>query len=86
MGRVLTLQRSLVTPTDRSRYLERLKVRQAYYKSANCNFWVFEESGLPGAFIEFTEARDARTLRAAHAGAPETLLDPSRIYAEVELS
>jgi hypothetical protein len=46
---------------------------------------VFEESSLPGAFIEFTEADDDQTLTVAHANAPHKTLDPTRIYQEVKL-
>ena len=62
MGRALTIQRTLVTPPDRERFHERLRQKQAYYEKANCRFWVFEEAGLPGAFLEFFEASDAKTL------------------------
>ena len=41
--------------------------------------------GFRGAFLEFCEAPDAATLAKAHASAPERVLDPSRIYHEVEL-
>jgi hypothetical protein len=47
---------------------------------------VFEESGLPGAFIEFVEASDRDTLDSALENAPDRLLDPARVYEEVELS
>jgi hypothetical protein len=40
---------------------------------------------LPGAFLEFFEADDATTLARAHAGAPDPVLDPNRVYTEVEL-
>jgi hypothetical protein len=46
---------------------------------------VFEETSLPGAFVEFTEADSEETLIAAHANAPHKTLDPSRVYQEVEL-
>jgi hypothetical protein len=46
---------------------------------------VFEETSLPGAFIEFTEADDEQTLTTAHANAPHKTLDPSRVYQEVQL-
>jgi hypothetical protein len=46
---------------------------------------VFEETSLPGAFVEFTEAADEQTLTVAHANAPHKTLDPSRVYQEVEL-
>lgn len=86
MARALTIQRTLVTPPDRGRYLERLRRKREYYKQAKCRFWAFEEAGLPGAFLEFFEADDQQTLARAHAGAPEPVLDPNRVYREVELS
>lgn len=85
MARALTIQRTLVTPNDRDRFHERLRRKREYYAQANCRFWAFEEAGLPGAFLEFFEASDAETLARAHAGAPEPVLDPNRVYREVEL-
>ena len=85
MGRALTIQRTLVTPPDRERFHEKLKKKQAYYAKANVRFWAFEEAGLPGAFLEFFEANDPETLARAHAGAPEPVLDPNRVYTDVEL-
>jgi hypothetical protein len=85
MGRALTIQRTLVTPPERERFQDKLRKKQDYYTKANCRFWVFEETGLPGAFLEFFEASDPETLARAHAGAPEPVLDPNRVYAEVEL-
>jgi hypothetical protein len=85
MPRALTIQRTTVTPRERERFNERLRRKAEYYAKANCRFWVFEETGLPGAFLEFFEASDAATLAKAHAGAPEQILDPNRVYQEVEL-
>ena len=85
MPRALTIQRTLVTPPDREKFHEKLKRKQAYYASAKCRFWAFEEASLPGAFLEFFEADDAATLAKAHAGAPDSVLDPNRVYTEVEL-
>ena len=85
MPRALTIQRTLVTPPDRERFQEKLRRKADYYTKANCRFWVFEEAGLPGAFLEFFEAADAETLARAHAAAPEQVLDPNRVYQEVEL-
>ena len=84
MPRALTIQRTLVTPPDRDRFHEKLRRKLEYYTKANCRFWAFEEAGLPGAFLEFFEAADAETLARAHAAAPEPVLDPNRVYAEVE--
>jgi hypothetical protein len=85
MPRALTVQRTLVTPPERKKFAERLKRNREYYAQANCRYWVFEEAGLPGAFLEFYEAADPQTLARAHASAPERVLDPARIYHEVEL-
>jgi len=79
------MKRTIVTLPDRARYMERLAKRKAYYASAGCNFWVFEEAALNGAFVEFTEAPDRTTLQAALANATELVLDPNRIYQEVAL-
>jgi hypothetical protein len=85
MPRALTVQRTLVTPQDRKKFAEKLKRNREYYAAANCRYWVFEEASLPGAFLEFCEAPDHQTLVRAHASAPEPMLDPARIYHEVEL-
>jgi hypothetical protein len=85
MGRALTVQRTLVTPPDREKFAQKLQRMHAYYESAGCSYTVFEEAGLPGAFLEFFEAPDAATLARAHASAPDRVLDPTRIYHEVEL-
>ena len=85
MLRVLSIQRTLVTPRDREKFALRMKRNQAFYAQAGCRYWVFEEMGLPGAFLEFFEAPDAATLSKAHASSPERILDPARIYHEVEL-
>ena len=85
MSRVLTMHRKIVPPQERKSYFDRLRAKRDYYKRANCTFWAFEEEGLPGAFLEFFEAPDAQTLTAAHAAAPEPIVDPRRIYRLVEL-
>ena len=85
MSRVLTMHRKIVPPQERKSYFDRLRAKRDYYKRANCTFWAFEEAALPGAFLEFFEAPDAPTLTAAHAAAPEPIVDPRRIYKLVEL-
>jgi hypothetical protein len=84
MARSLTLQRLTIPRNEREKYLQKLKVRRDHYKASNCRFWVFEERSLPGAFIEFTEADDDAVLAGAHASAPQRILDPARIYQEVD--
>ena len=85
MPKVLTMHRKIVPPPERKKYMERLRAKRDYYGRANCRFWACEETGLQGAFLEFFEAPDAPTLTAAHAAAPEPIVDPGRIYREVEL-
>lgn len=86
MPRALTIHRTAVPPTDRARYLERVRAREAHYKSMGVRYWVFVEHALAGAFVEFCEADSPAELAAAHAAAPEPPRDPSRIYTQLELS
>ena len=85
VSRALTIQRTLVIPAERKKFAQKLQRTHAYYASAGCRYTVFEEAGLPGAFLEFFEAPDAATLARAHASAPDRVLDPARVYHEVEL-
>ena len=85
MPKALTVQRTLVTPPERERFYERVRRKREYYALAKCRYWVFEEAGLPGAFLEFFEAPDKDTLAKAHAESPDRVLDPRRVYTEVEL-
>ena len=86
VARALTVKRTVVPKSGRGDYVARMREREAYYKQAGCRFWVYEEAGLPGAFIEFTEGPSPDALAAAHAEAPEPPLDAHRIYTEVQLS
>lgn len=86
MARALVMKRTIVPLPERARYMERLCKRKAYYASAGCNFWVFEEAALNGAFIEFTEAPNRDTLQAALAAATDQVLDANRIYQEIPLT
>ena len=85
MARAFTIQRSTVPLGERERYFERLRACSSHYRAANCRFWVCEETGLPGAFIEFTEADDVITLTVAHANSPHRILDPARISHETAI-
>ena len=85
MPKALTVQRTLVTPPDRERFAERVQAKREHYRQAGCRYWVFEEAALPGAFLEFFEAPDRETLARAHANSSDRVLDPARVYLEVEL-
>ena len=84
-GRALALQRTIVTPAERARFLGRGRQLREHYAGRDCRYWVFEDSQLPGAFIELTEAGNVPALSAALAGAQEFVIDPARVYQEVEL-
>jgi hypothetical protein len=85
LPRQLSIQRTTVPSNEREKYFERLKAVKAHYASANCRFWVFEESSLRGAFVEFTEADDETSLTLALASAPHRIFDAARIYHELEI-
>jgi hypothetical protein len=85
MPRALSIHRTTVPAGERARYLQRVKATKAHYTANGCRFWVFEQTGLSGAFLEFTEAPDEKTLVAAHERLPERLTAGPRVYAEIEL-
>ncbi len=86
MPRALTMHRVTVPSRDREKYLERVKRKANHYTNAKCRFWVFEETGLRGVFIEFMEADDVDTLARAHRDAPDQVLDPMPIYHQLEIA
>ncbi|HTL94562.1 MAG TPA: hypothetical protein VL157_03420 [Gemmatimonadaceae bacterium] len=85
MARALTIRRSIVPLADRKKFLQKLKGRRKYFVDAGCKFWVFEESDLAGAFVEFVEADDPKTLAKALADASDQPADAVRIYEEVDV-
>ena len=85
MARALTIERSKVSRHERDAYFAGLRERRDRLRAAACNFWVYEDPGDPGLFIEFTEARDADTLAAARAAVLESE-SSAPILLEVELS
>ncbi len=86
MARSLVMKRTIVPLPERARYMERLTKRKAFFAAAGCNFWVFEEVALNGAFIEFLEAPARDTLQTALADANEQVFDANRVYQEIPLS
>jgi len=85
MPRALTIVRSKVSRHERDAYFAGLRDRRDRLRAARCNFWVYEDPGDPGLFIEFTEARDADTLVAAHAAVTDAETT-APILTEVDLS
>ena len=80
------MNKTLIPDGQRAQYLEHLKQRRAHYATANVNFWVFEEGGRSGSFLEFTEAKDVETLTGASSRAPGVTAGIPRIYHEVEIT
>ena len=85
MPRALTIERSKVSRHERDAYFAALRERRGQLKAADCNFWFYEDPGVPGLFFEFTEARDADTLVAGRASISEAE-DSAPILTEVELA
>ena len=85
MPHALTIERSKVSRHERDAYFAGLRDRRDRLRAAACNFWVYEDPGEPGLFVEFTEARDADTLAAARASVLESE-SSAPILTEVELS
>jgi hypothetical protein len=85
VARALTLRRSIVPLADRKKFLQKVKTRRTYFVGAGCRFWVFEESDLSGAFVEFIESDEAKTLAKALAESPDQPADAVRIYEEVDV-
>ena len=85
MPRALTIERSKVSRHERDAYFAALRERRDRLRAAQCNFWVYEDPGEPGLFIEFIEARDADTLATARSTVFESTVG-APILTEVELS
>ena len=86
MARAISMRHTIVTPGDRDEFRERAARAKAHYTSAGCQYWLFEEATLPGAFVEFFEANDPDTLQRAHRGAPDPIVESARMYVEVNLT
>ena len=86
MPRAITMRHTVVPSAERDEFRTRAELSRAHYSKAGCQYWLFEESALPGAYVEFFEAPDAETLTKAHRTAPAPILDAARMYLEVDLS
>lgn len=86
MARSLTISRAVVAAGERDGFLERFRARESYFQAMGCRYWIFEEQGSPGVFVEFCEAADEETLSAAHSGSPDRFSDVGPIFSIVELN
>lgn len=86
MARAMSVRHTIVPSAEREEFRERAARSLQHYAGAGCHYWLFEESALPGAYVEFFEAPDPETLQRAHDVAPQPILESARMYVEVELS
>ena len=86
MPRAISMRHTVVPAAEKAEFRERARQSLAHYAKQGCNYWLFEEASLPGAYVEFMEARDRATLQQAHGSAPVPVLDSARLYVQVELT
>jgi hypothetical protein len=86
VARAISIRHTIVPSNDRDEFRVRAGKSHAHYSRAGCHYWLFEEAGLPGAYVEFFEAPDPDTLQRAHRSAPVAIVDSARMYVEVDLS
>jgi len=80
------MRHTVVTANERNEFRARARRSREHYVEKGCQYWLFEEASLPGAYVEFFEAKDRDTLLHAHREAPRPVLESARLYVEVELT
>jgi hypothetical protein len=83
--RAISMRHTIVPSADRDEFRERARRSVAHYSAAGCQYWLFEEASLPGAYVEFFEADSAEKLQRAHRDAPTPIVESARMYVEVDL-
>lgn len=86
MPRAISFRQTIVPSAERDEFRERARQARMHYDGRGCHYWLFEEPSLPGAYVEFFEAKDRDALLAAHRDAPQPVLESARMYVEVELT
>jgi hypothetical protein len=86
VARAISMRHTVVPSSERGEFRDRARRSLSHYAGQGCHYWLFEESSLPGAYLEFFEANDRDTLLRAHRDAPHPVLDSARMYVEVELT
>ena len=86
MPRAMSFRPIIVPLAERDEFRDRARLAQSHYAGKGCHYWLFEEASLPGAYVEFFEAKDREALLAAHRDAPQPVLESARMYVEVELT
>lgn len=86
MPRAISMRHTAVPLAEKTEFRERARQTLAHDSKHGCNYWLFEEATLPGAYVEFVEAKDRATLQHAHTAAPVPVLESARLYIQVELN
>ena len=55
MARAITMRHTIVPSAERDDFRTRAERSLAHYSRAGCHYWLFEETALPGAYVEFVE-------------------------------
>jgi hypothetical protein len=84
--RAISIRHTVVPAPERAEFKDRARRSRGHYAGRGCHYWLFEESQMPGAYVEFFEAKDRETLLAAHGDAPAPIPESARLYLEVELT
>ena len=82
----MSFRQTIVPSAERDEFREHARRSRSHYSAKGCHYWLFEEASLPGAYVEFFEAKDRDALVAAHREAPQPVLESARMYVEVELT
>ena len=69
MSRALIAEWRTVKAADWPVVVEEWRVRRDALAASHCHYWIFASPDAPERVLEFTEARDAATLRAGRASA-----------------
>ncbi len=83
MPRALTAEWVDASGPSRAAFIERARARRESLRGSGCNYWVFENDAEAGTFLDFLEAPDAESLRAARSAVGAAVDAP--ILIEVEL-
>jgi hypothetical protein len=84
--RAVSMRHTVVPTNEREAFRARARETLGHYARSGCHYWLFEEAGLAGAYVEFFESPDAATLTRAHETSSGTVNDRMRLYVEVELT
>jgi len=84
--RAVSMRHTVVPSAEREAFHRQATASRAHYSSSGCRYWLYQEDGLPGAYVEFFEAPDKETLQRAQRAAGPAATTTSRLYIEVELT